>query len=161
MNRFRHPLAFLLVLTIAWLIWTAIAEPRWNRADEGQVVLLLDSSAGMGWGERFAEAVEALKREADQLPTDRRVAYLCGSDLRLILDHGDEGYLLTPRLKNVVPEACPSFMEGHLRALAAGAEGDGLQILLFGEAPRAEGGSRFAPGELVGGTRSIRTRART
>ncbi|MDA1266224.1 MAG: hypothetical protein O2816_14175, partial [Planctomycetota bacterium] len=82
-ERFRHPLAYLLVLAIALATWFAAAGPRPTRAGARDLVLLLDGSAGMGWGDRFEHAQTLLKEEAARLPAERRRVYFCGAEPRL------------------------------------------------------------------------------
>ena len=55
-QRFRHPWAYLGILSIAALMWLAWAGPEFSRVDETEAVFLLDGSAAMGVGQRFEEA---------------------------------------------------------------------------------------------------------
>jgi len=136
MRRFRHPLAYLLALVIAGLLWLAFAEPVWTPGEERDAVFLLDGSAGMAWGDRFEQAKALLQREADRLPAARRRVYFCGAEARLILDHGEETCLLMPRLAGLAPEACPASIERELFALATDELAAGeLRLLVVGDAP--------------------------
>lgn len=134
-RRFRHPLAYLLALAIGALIWLALAEPRPDRDDETDYVLLLDGSAGMGWGDRFERAQALLKEEAARLPAERRRVYFCGAEARLVLDRGEEAFLLGPRLAKLSPVACPASVERELLSLGKAGAATGLKILVVGDAP--------------------------
>ena len=137
-RRFRHPFAYLLALAIGALIWLALAEPRPDRDDEIDYVLLLDGSAGMGWGDRFEHAQTLLKEEAARLPAERRRVYFCGAEPRLVLDRGEEAYLLGPRLEQLSPLACPASVERELLSLGKAGAANGLKVLVVGDAPVGE-----------------------
>lgn len=139
MRRFRHPLAYLLALAIAGLVWLAFAEPGWRRDAEVETIFLLDGSAGMGWGDRFEKAQALLQKEADRVPAERRRIYFCGAEARLVLDRGEETCLLKPRLAALAPEACPSSIERELFALAADETmATGLKLLVVGDGAVSE-----------------------
>ena len=117
MLRFQYLLAYLLALAIAGMVWLAFAEPTWKQDDKMDTIFLLDGSAPMAWGDRFEQAKSLLQKEAGRIPAARRRIYFCGADTRLVLDRGEEIYLLMPRLANFNPEACPSSIERDLFAL--------------------------------------------
>jgi hypothetical protein len=145
-RRFRHPLAYLLALAIAGLVWLAIAGPDRTRENDTDHVLLLDGSAGMAWGDRFERAKALLRQEAERLPAARRRIYFCGADARLILDRREEASLLLPRLANLTPEACPSSVERELLALATDEAGTGnIKLLVVGDAPVSEAALAMLP----------------
>ncbi len=137
-RRFRHPLAYLLALAIGALVWLALAEPRPDRDDKIDYVLLLDGSAGMGWGDRFERAKTLLEKEAGRLPAERRRVYFCGAGARLVLDRGEEPYLLGPRLEELSPVPCPASIERELLSLRSTAPATGLKVLVVGDAPISE-----------------------
>ncbi len=150
MRRFRHPLAYLLALAIGALIWTAFAAPRREADKNTEFVVLLDASAGMDWGERFAVAKRTLQRETERLPIDRRRVYACAVDARLVLDRGEEGFLLGPRLEALEPEACPGSIERELIALASRAVAGtaDVRVLVVGDAPVSESVLQALPERL-------------
>lgn len=137
MRRFRHLLAYILALAITALIWLAFAEPRWDPDDDVDYILLLDASAGMDWGDRFETARALLEEEAGRLPAERRRVFLCAAEARLVLDRGEEPFLLGLRLENAAPEACPASIEKELLELAAtdGARDTRVRALVAGDAP--------------------------
>jgi hypothetical protein len=136
MNRFRQFLAYLLALAIAGVVWLAFAEPTLNQDDMVDTIFLLDGSAGMAWGDRFEQAKSLLRKEADRIPAARRRIYFCGADTRLVLDRGEEIYLLMPRLADLAPEACPSSIERDLFALVTDeTTRKDLKLFVVGDAP--------------------------
>ncbi|MFT4550474.1 MAG: hypothetical protein ACI9UA_000664 [Pseudoalteromonas tetraodonis] len=148
-RRFRHPLAYLLALAIGALIWLALAEPRPNRDDETDYILLLDGSAGMGWGDRFQRAQALLKEEAGRLPAERRRVYFCGAEARLVLDRGEEAYLLGPRLEQLSPVACPASIERELLTLGKAGAATGVKVLVVGDAPVGDATLDALPDHIV------------
>ena len=147
-RRFRHPLAYLLALAIGALIWLALAEPRPDRDDEVDYVLLLDGSAGMGWGDRFARAQALLKEEAARLPAERRSVFFCGSEARLILDRGEEAYLLEPRLESLSPLPSPSSIERELLSLGGATAANGLNVFVVGDGEVSEATMAALPSNI-------------
>ena len=110
-RRFRHPLAYALLLLIAALIWLAVAEPRAASATgEQATVFLLDGSAGMAWGDRFERACAMLLEQVERLPDREAEVYLCGAWPRTLLRRGEHRVLLERRLERARPEACPSSL---------------------------------------------------
>ncbi len=139
-DRFRHPLAYALVLAICSLLWLAVAEPQLGRrTDETFHILVLDGSAGMAAGDRFADAVDALERQVARLPSDRRQVIWSGADIRPLLNPGEHALLLRARLERLSPQAAPASLERLLRQLSATSADGGstslTSILMFGDAP--------------------------
>ncbi len=139
-DRFRHPLAYALVLAICSLLWLAVAEPQWGtRSDQTFHILVLDGSAGMAAGDRFATAVDALERQVARLPSDRRQVIWSGAQIRPLLNAGEHAVLLRERLKRLAPQAAPASIERLLRQLSAtttgGSRDTPTSILVFGDAP--------------------------
>ena len=62
-RRFRHPWAYLLLLAIGSLLWFAAAGLRSEQSADQQWLLVVDGSAGMGHGDRFAESIALLQEE--------------------------------------------------------------------------------------------------
>lgn len=137
-QRFRHFLAYLLILAICVLIWLAFADPRWaaRSAAEESYVLLLDGSAGMSLSNSFAEAVATLKKDVARLPDDGRRVFWVGATVKRLLGPGEHPVLLDHRLTALGPEPAPSRMEEQLRQLAAETrEGQSSIALIYGNAP--------------------------
>jgi len=136
-ERFRHPLAYALILAICSLVWLAFAEPRFDDAREGTFhVLILDGSAGMAAGDRFQSAVTELERHVSRLPRSRRQVIWSGAELRPLLNPGEHELLLSRRLERLSPEASPASVERLLRQLAASPRGDqATSVVVFGDAP--------------------------
>ena len=134
-DRFRHPLAYLLVLLIASLAWLAAAEPRVGGDDGRDHVLLLDASAGMGVEGWFDAAREELLADAAWAPRDRTTVILCGATPRTVLLPGESVLLLEKRLEGVAPEPCPETVTRTIRELFHAADDVArLRIGIYGEA---------------------------
>jgi hypothetical protein len=136
-ERFRHPLAYALILAICALLWLAFAEPRFEGAqDDTFHVLVLDGSAGMAARNRFDTVVDALVREVSQLPVGRRQVLWSGAEIRPLLGPDEHALLLTTRLARLAPEAAPASVERLLRQLSASPRpGQATSIRVFGDAP--------------------------
>ena len=133
-ERFRHPLPFLLVLCIAWLLWTSMAGPRRDGDSTVEHLVLIDASAGMAGQDRLALAKEEAARVAASLPRNFTTIRLCGSIPETVLLPGENPLLLERRLGMVEPAACPSTIERELRMLPAAGEHD-LQVWVIGGQP--------------------------
>lgn len=116
-QRFRHLPAYLFLLLIGALLWLGFADPRSERGDGAPTAFLLDASAGMAEGERFAEAKQALLDEARGVPADRRQVLFCGGRVRTLLAPGESVLLLEKRLEGLAPEAAPSSLARVAREL--------------------------------------------
>ena len=121
-ERFRHFLPFLLVLCIAALLWTAIANPRTGGAEDVEHLVLLDASADMATEDRFDRARDQALRAAASLPRDSTTIRLCGAIPESLLLPGENPHLLEHRLAGVSVCACPSTVERELRKLPMGSE---------------------------------------
>jgi len=150
-RRFEHPWAYLLILTICALLWTALAGPTVSpRADDRFHVLILDGSARMSAQgataqgvnqSRYATAVEELTQRVRKLPAERRQVLWSGASARTLLMPGEDVALLAKRLQGLAPEAAPSQMESLLSQIAAerssvaGREsGAATDVTIFGDA---------------------------
>jgi hypothetical protein len=137
-ERFRHPLAYLLVLAICSLLWLAFAEPQFGRQDDQTFhVLVLDGSAGMAAGDRFETTVARLKDYVARLPADWRQVIWAGGEVRPLLAPGEHELLLSKRLDQMRPEAAPSSIERTLRQLSVTprlAQWP-TSVVVFGDAP--------------------------
>jgi len=112
MRRFRHPIAYALLLLIAMLLWLAFAEPAGASDREERVtVLLLDGSAGMAWGDRFERAQRTLLEQVGRAPVGAVEVVFCAGWPRTLLRFGEHPILLEQRLEKLRPEACPASLE--------------------------------------------------
>lgn len=135
-RRFRHLLAFLLVLAIVWLLWFAAARPAFTPAPGTRTeVFYLDASAGMTAGARFAEARRALIADAGSVPAARRAVYLGDAYGTRLLAPGEDIALLPYRLANHSPDAIPTRFADWLSARRrAGGESGPVAIHYYGTA---------------------------
>lgn len=138
-RRFRHPWAYALVFGCAALLWLAAAAPLAAGDPEVEHLLLLDGSAAMTRGERFATAVAEVRARAAGLPRVSTRVMLAGSRPLTLLAPGEELGLLARRLEGRGPEACPSTLSDALRAAAAlRAPGRRLEAEIHGDGALAE-----------------------
>ena len=121
-QRFRHPLTYALLLLICGLLWLSFAGLRGDGDAGRRHLVLLDGSAGMAHGARFARAAEVAADYAAGLPDDARTVVLCGAGAQTLLRPGEEALLLTRRLEGVAPAAAPSSVArvllDHVRSRA-------------------------------------------
>ena len=135
-ERFRHPLAYALILAICSLIWIAFAEPQFAAASDDRFhVLVLDGSAGMAAAGRFNAAVSELERQVARLPAERRQVIWSGAELRTLLAPGEHALLLQKRLERLAPERAPASVERLLRQLSATPRAEKTSVVVFGDAP--------------------------
>lgn len=141
-ERFRHPLAYLLVLLIAGLLWLAVAGPQ-ARADARVAhVVMLDGSAAMGVAGRLDQGRAACEQLVERLPRATTEVVFCGGDAgsaTTLLAAGEHEALLAPRLAAVMPVAAPGMIERTLDQLvtARGAGRESLRVWVIGPtAPR-------------------------
>lgn len=137
-RRFRHPLAYLLVLLIASLLWLGFAGPELAGTNQRDQLVLLDGSAGMARGQRFARTVGLLKERLATLPTQRLRVIFCGGRSRTLLRPGENALLLEARLEalELQPEACPATVDTTLRLLTRTLDrGRETDVLVAGDAP--------------------------
>lgn len=136
-QRFRHPWAYLLILTICSLLWLAIAEPEWrDDEDAAFYVLVLDGSAAMARPGRFEQALADLEDDLRQLPADQRQVIWAGAAVETLLNPGEHPLLLPARLADKTPEAVPASVERSLMQLASvRRDAATTQVRVYGEAP--------------------------
>ncbi len=137
-RRFRHPWAYLLLLGIGSLLWFAAAGLRSEQSADQQWLLVVDGSAGMGHGDRFAEAIALLQEDAAALPTDSREVWWMGAGTRTLLRRGEHVRLLAERLEGLAPEAAPARVEELLHTHLAGSNGAPIEVRVYGDAPLRE-----------------------
>ncbi len=133
-RRFRHPLAYLLILFSASLLWLAFAGPKRGAEAARQFVCLLDASAGMGHGNRFEQAKARLIEVVDELPAEGRQVLCCGESVRTLLAPGEETLLLEARLEGLAPRPAPASLRPAIERLVE-TVGEETTILVFGDAP--------------------------
>ena len=105
-QRFRHLLAYLLALLIAWLLWLGFADPdRSESSTTSYYVLFLDGSAGSVAGDEFDRSKERLTRYVSGLPRDNREVVFGGSHTVQLLAPGEDAAILERRLNTVSPSA--------------------------------------------------------
>ena len=136
-QRFRHPWAYLLILTVCSLLWLAIAEPQWqDDEDAAFYVLVLDGSAAMARPGRFEQALADLEDDLSQLPADQRQVIWAGAAAETLLNPGEHPLLLPARLAQKTPEAVPASVERQLMQLASvRRDAATTQVRVYGEAP--------------------------
>ena len=133
-RRFRHPWAYLLVLSICTLLWVALAGPQ--LADNGtrDHVVLLDGSAGMSANDRFPAAVARLTEHVARLPRENTQVLFCAATIRTLLLPGEDRLLLNRRLEDLTPEASPASLERALRDLSRSIDRP-TTVYIFGDGP--------------------------
>lgn len=135
-QRFRHPLAYALILASASLVWWAVAGPRLASDSAVEHVLVVDGSAGMGWGSRLRDALAATTERARALPRESTRVVLAGARLETMLDFGEELPLFERRAAALEVAPCPSTVQRALLALCAtAAPSGGRRIEIFGDGP--------------------------
>ena len=136
LQRFRHPWAYALIVLIASLAWLGVAGLRLDDADARAHVLLVDASAQMAWGTRFADALHAARERAGELPRESTCIVLAGSRIDTLLACGEDLPLLDARSARIAPEATPASIERALLELAQCAPGrNRTAVEVFGDAP--------------------------
>ena len=136
-EKFRHPLAYALILAIASLLWLSFADPQFGASSDSTYrIAVLDGSAGMAGGDRFARAVADLERYVDSLPAEHRQVIWSGAELRPLLAPGEHSLLLGKRLERLSPEPAPASLERLIRQLSASpAAGQKTEVVVFGDSP--------------------------
>jgi hypothetical protein len=148
-QRFRHPLAYLLILLIALLLWFGALGPERDAEDERAQVVLLDASAGMDWGTRFEEAKEALLEVAASLPANARTVIACGAAPRTLLLPGENDVLLEERLRDLTPDACPATLQAELASIAIRRGDAPTDVIVVGDGAVDEGALALLPTTLT------------
>lgn len=138
-QRFRHPWAYVLILLIAGLMWLSIAGLRTTADEQRDHLVLVDGSAGMAVGERFAEAVAMATDYAASLPEDGRTVVLCGGSAKTVLRPGEESLLLAKRLTDAEPQAAPNSVARTLRTFVAAQSDRALSVCIIGDSPLTQG----------------------
>ena len=139
-EQFRHPLAYLLLLLIASLMWLGFAEPVLEESeDRSYRVLFLDGSAHSANSADFDQAVRALKADLAVLPEDAREVVWGGAHVLRLLAPGENRVLLDARLTGMLPDAAPSPLDEQVRLLARpGAYPENVELVIYGRAAPSE-----------------------
>jgi len=148
-QRFRHPLAYLLILLIALLLWFGALDPEREGGSERGQVVLLDASAGMDWGTRFEEAAATLLDVTRELPVSARTVIACGAAPRTLLLPGESDLLLEERLRGLTPDACPATLEKEIQAIAVRRGSALTDIIVVGDGAVSEGALALLPETLT------------
>ena len=83
-ERFRHPLAYLMALLLAGLAWWPLATQSF-RINGERFTVLLDGSEGMLGGDRFERAKQETVELAGRLPRARTQVVFVGGETRALL----------------------------------------------------------------------------
>jgi hypothetical protein len=134
-QRFRHPWTYALLLLICALLWLSFAGIRGDGGDGRRHLVLLDGSAGMAHGERFARAIERAQDYVAGLPQERRTVVLCAGRTETLLRPGEPALLLSRRLDGVAPAAAPNRIAEVLFDLVRAADGVPTTVCVVGDAP--------------------------
>jgi|GEM_PF-4407052 len=115
MEKFRHWLAWLLILLICGLMWFVAAGavfPKFN--DHKEYILFLDGSVTSTAENEFEKNIEVLKSDLGHLPQSNREVIWSGSFHSLLLGKGESTALLDARLADYEPVVTPPSFEGWL-----------------------------------------------
>ncbi len=115
-ERFRHPLAFLLIALIAALVWFALAGLEFERgAPALERIYLIDGStraaAPAPLGELLARLAAHLQKEGAE------PVLFCGARPRALLERHEDPRLLLLRARGLAPEACAPALERTVQEL--------------------------------------------
>ncbi len=108
-QRFQRWSAYLLILTIALLLWIAGARPEMTPGrDAADHIFYLDASAVLMGRDDLAQARRALIADARNTDPARRAVYLDGAVATPLLQPGENLALLSQRLEDVKARPAPS-----------------------------------------------------
>ena len=132
MERFRHPLAYLLALALLGLAWLAFAGPIWKDQAGTQYTVILDGSMEMGPWDTWDEAKREVWDATADLPRQRTRVLVAGAGLRTLLAPGEDRGQLARRLEVLQPSAAPSSLARAAQTVARGPFGvdDGARHLI-------------------------------
>lgn len=139
-NRFKHWLAYLLVLLICWLLWLGFSDFRTNPSDTGDFhAFVLDASAGASVGNEFNSSKQQLLNDIGSFAKDHREVYVTAGRNQKVLATGEETLLLERRLADVEPKSAPASIEDLIRILSRGVgEEENLFINIYGRTAIAQ-----------------------
>ncbi|MEO0478317.1 MAG: hypothetical protein AAF196_02430 [Planctomycetota bacterium] len=129
-ERFRHPLAWLLITAIAVLSWFAYARPSIDREPDMDVVVLVDGSAQSSVDELEQDLATAAGI-ARGLRNDERRVFVLSSSARCLLDSGEPVALLEERAEALGPASTHNTIDRVLPGLV-GTGDRPLRVYLVG-----------------------------
>ncbi|MCA9320204.1 MAG: VWA domain-containing protein [Planctomycetes bacterium] len=135
-RRFRHPWAYLLILALGSLLILALSGPELpTTGREGQRVLLLDGSAAMARGDRFAQSSAAVLRAAKDHGAESLQVVFCGASPQPLLGVGEDLVVLERRLETLRPEPVGCTLSAVVEEIVRTRTPDQpLDIVVFGAA---------------------------
>ncbi|PVX29343.1 hypothetical protein [Sphingomonas pokkalii] len=154
-GRFRHWLAFALIVAIALALWLAAAHPQAAPAETGASRrFYLDNSALLAPAGELARAKRALLADVRATPAQRRAVFLGDAAGTRLLAPGESDSLLARRLDLVTAEARPSGFGAWLRRTGESGPGDTIRYyggwpVLRDATPAAPRGTAVQPGYLA------------
>ena len=136
-QRFRHFLAYLLILLICSLMWIGFGGPTIdNQRSAGFNVLVLDGSAHAATADVFEESKRQLLNDVNQYARESREVFLSGEHNVRLLAAGEESLILERRLDEFEPVAAKSTIDELIRLLPRNAMyPDNVNVILYGRAP--------------------------
>ncbi len=136
-ERFRHPLAYLLVLAITTLVWLGLSDPQWRTASTTDtLVVIVDGSAGMGRADRLARAFGEAESIVRDWPADRRAVLWAGASVQTLLAPREETLLFRTRTVGRPADAAPPAVGQAIRAaVVARPAGGRTRVVVVGDAP--------------------------
>ena len=136
-QRFRHLLAYLLVLLICWLMWVGFGGPLvGDSRTAGFNVLVIDGSAHAATADEFEQSKRQLLSDVTKYGRDSREVFLSGAQNIRILAAGEEKLVLERRLNELGPVAARSSIDELLRLLPRNANyPDQVSVVIYGRAP--------------------------
>lgn len=156
-QRFQRWLAYLLILAIALLLWTAGARPELTPdRDAARHVFYLDASAGLTGRDDFQRARRALIADVRATEPSRRSVYLGDATGTPLLRPGENIALLTRRLDGVEAQARPSgfarfVATGPVDPIAVPSQGERTVVHYYGAWPSGAAAHPATGTELVWG----------
>ncbi|MCA8971956.1 MAG: BatA and WFA domain-containing protein, partial [Planctomycetes bacterium] len=133
-QRFRHPWVYALLLTIGGLLWLAFAGLDVSARSSRDTLVLLDASATMTRGDRFASACELAEELVPSLGVERRHVILCDERPRTVLAPGEHARLLHERLVGREARGIPPTVERALRSWLGRKRERPCDVVVIGDA---------------------------
>ena len=136
-QRFRHLLAYLLVLLICWLLWIGFGGPLFgDPRTAGFNILVIDGSAHAATADTFEQSKRQLINDVGKYGRDSREVFLSGAQNVRILAAGEEKLVLERRLDEFAPVPGRSTIDELLRLLPRNDNyPDQVNVVIYGRAP--------------------------
>lgn len=136
-QRFRHLLAYLLVLLICWLLWIGFGGPLFgDPRTAGFNILVIDGSAHAATADAFEQSKRQLLNDVGKYGRDSREVFLSGAQNVRILAAGEEKLVLERRLNEFEPVPGRSTIDELLRILPRNDNyPDQVNVVFYGRAP--------------------------